>query len=175
MDGAQATRRVEPRPITRPGQGDVVRHLDGLARLMDDIVRIPGVGVRVGLDPIIGLVPGVGDIATVVMSIVILIGAAYAGVSKITLFRMGLNVALDMTIGALPIVGDLFDVWWKSNQRNMALLRRASPTAGGPPQGATTSDWAFVGGVIGVLLALLVGLIAIMGWVLSQLGRIIVG
>ena len=82
---------------------------------MDDIIRIPGVGVRVGLDPIIGLIPGVGDVTTVVISVVILIGAAYAGVPKITLFRMGLNVALDVTIGALPIIGDVFDVWWKSN------------------------------------------------------------
>jgi hypothetical protein len=175
MQRAQATRRVEARPVARPGQGDVVRHLDGLARLMDDLVRIPGLGLRVGLDPIIGLIPGVGDVATSVMSFAILIGAAYAGVPKVTLFRMGLNVALDMTIGALPFFGDLFDVWWKSNQRNMALLRRATPAAGQVARRGTSSDWAFVGAVISALFALLIGVIAIVGWVVSQLGRLVIG
>jgi hypothetical protein len=175
MHQAQTTRRADPRPLSRPGQGDVVRHLDGLARLMDDLVRIPGLGLRVGLDPIIGLIPGVGDATTAVMSMAILIGAAYAGVPKITLFRMGLNVALDMTIGALPIIGDMWDFWWRSNQRNMALLRRAAPAAGRAPRRATAGDWAFVGGVIGVLLAVFVGMILLIALLVGQLTRMTIG
>ncbi len=179
MREAQAGRGVTV-PVTRqgqtrPGQGDVVRHLEGLARLMDDVVRVPGLGLRVGLDPIIGLIPGVGDVTTTIMSLAILIGAAYAGVPKITLLRMGLNIALDMTIGSLPFVGDVFDFWWKSNRRNMNLLRRAMPTAGQRPRGGTASDYAFVGAVIGALLALLFGVFVIIAWLFAQLSRVVIG
>ncbi len=175
MQGVQATRSVEARATSRPGQGDIVRYLDGLARLMDDVVRVPGLGLRVGLDPIVGLIPGVGDVATTVMSVAILIGAAYVGVPKITLLRMGLNVALDLGIGALPVVGDAFDFVWRSNRRNMALLRRSAPAAGRLPRRATAGDWAFVCGVIAALLVMFVGIVGIVAWVVSQLARVTIG
>ncbi len=175
MYEAQVTRRVAARPVSRPGPGDVVHHLDILARLMDDLVRIPGLRVRVGLDPVVGLIPGLGNVATTAMSLMILIGAAYAGVPRITLLRMALNVALDMAISAIPVLGNAFDVLWRANQRNMALLRRSAPAAGRPVQRATVGDWAFVGGVIGALIALFVGIVVIVAWFVSQLARIVIG
>jgi hypothetical protein len=111
--------------------------------------------------------------------VAILLGAAYVGVPKVTLLRMGLNTALDLTIGAIPLVGDAFDVWFRANQRNMALLRQRAPSADQVARHATPGDWAFVVGVIAVIVAVLMAVLFLLGWVLSllaaQLGRMIVG
>jgi hypothetical protein len=92
-----------------------------LARLMDSSVRLPG-GFRVGIDGLVGLIPGVGDLATAGASFYILAQAARAGVPRRGLARMGLNVALDATIGAIPVLGDLFDFAFKANLRNARLM-----------------------------------------------------
>jgi hypothetical protein len=170
--------RMETRAAPRPGSGEVLRQLDGLARVSDDLVRIPGLGWRVGIDPLIGLIPGLGDVASTLMSVVILVGAAYVGVPKVTLLRMGINVGLDLAIGAIPFVGDAFDVWWRANQRNMALLRQRAPAPDRVVRQADASDWAFIVAIIAgllALLALLVGVILGIGWLLGQLGRLVLG
>ncbi|MFE4106263.1 DUF4112 domain-containing protein [Almyronema epifaneia] len=95
-----------------------------ISRLMDSAIRIPGIGFRIGLDPIIGLVPGVGDaIATVVSAYILFLAARFrlpAGV----LGWMVFNIALEAVVGAVPLVGDLFDAYYKSNIRNLALLEK---------------------------------------------------
>src|SRR5918998_511109 len=122
---------------------EVERSLDQLSRWMDGLFRIPGVGWRFGMDAIIGLVPGVGDVATSLVSFYILAAAVRYRVPKITLLRMGLNLGLDYVLGSVPILGDLFDAWWKSNQKNVELLkRRATVTAEEARQGRL-SDWIF--------------------------------
>jgi hypothetical protein len=153
----------------------VLRQLDGLAHVTDDLVRIPGLGWRVGLDPLIGLIPVLGDVTSTMMSVAILLGAAYVGVPKVTLLRMGINVGLDLVIGAIPFVGDAFDIWWRANQRNMVLLRQRAPAADRVARHGDASDWAFVIAIIGVLLAFLIGIALCIGWLLSQLGRLIFG
>lgn len=90
---------------------------------MDSAVAIPGTNVRLGLDALVGLVPVVGDLVTTAISSYILYEARRLGASKFTLARMAANIAIDGVVGAIPIAGDVFDVAFRANRRNMALLR----------------------------------------------------
>jgi hypothetical protein len=98
--------------------------LRSLATALDESVRIPGTDFRVGIDPLLGLLPVVGDIAASVLSLVIVAVAAYHGVRKRTLVRMLVNIAVDVLVGFVPVVGDLFDAYWKANVRNVELAAR---------------------------------------------------
>jgi len=114
-------RQRHDRPAARPDRRSIER-LRQLAYLLDDRFRIPGTKYRIGLDGLIGLVPGLGDAATTLLSLYIVLEARRLGVPVTKLGRMGLNVGLDAVLGAVPLVGDLFDVAWKANRRNLALL-----------------------------------------------------
>jgi hypothetical protein len=120
---------------------------DSLGRLswvMDDLIRVPGVGWRFGLDAIVGLIPGFGDTATSLVSFYILAAAVRHQVPKVTLMRMGLNLGIDYVLGSLPLVGDIFDAWWKSNQKNVELLRQRATVSTSEARKGTLSDWLFV-------------------------------
>ena len=97
---------------------------------MDDLFRVPVLGWRFGLDALIGLIPGLGDTSTALVSFYILAAAVRHGVPKITILRMGMNIGIDYLLGSLPVVGDVADAWWKSNQKNVALLRRRATVSG---------------------------------------------
>lgn len=99
-----------------------VERLRRLAYLLDDRFSIPGTRYRIGLDGLVGLVPGIGDAVTTVLALYIVLEARRLGVPVAKLARMGLNVGVDAVLGAVPLVGDLFDVAWKANRRNLALL-----------------------------------------------------
>lgn len=105
-------------------EDQALRRLEALARLMDNAFVVPGTDVRFGLDGIIGLVPGVGDVISGLVSSYLIWEARRLGVSKWILGRMMANTLLDTTIGAIPLAGDLFDVMFRANVKNMALLRR---------------------------------------------------
>jgi len=107
--------------------------LDRLAWLLDSSVRIPGTQVRMGVDSLIGLVPGVGDLAGALLSSWILLQAARLGAPRRLLARMGANVALETLVGAVPLAGDLFDVAFEANRRNVSLLRAALAPPGPRP------------------------------------------
>ena len=100
-----------------------VEHIESLASLMDSRFRLPGTDIRLGLDTLIGLVPGIGDTVGLGVSGYIVANAHRAGVPKPTLLRMGWNIFIDWLIGLVPLVGDLFDWTWKANNRNATLLR----------------------------------------------------
>lgn len=113
--------------MTLPVAVDPRRHLDrarAIARLLDDALPIPGTERRIGLDPLLGLVPGLGDLVGAVASIYVLLAGSQLGVSRAVLARMVLNVGIDTVIGAVPLLGDVFDAGWKSNARNVAILER---------------------------------------------------
>lgn len=95
-----------------------------LATLLDNAFRIPGTNFRIGWDSVIGLIPGVGDVASGIASASIVGYAVRLGVRKRVLARMLANLGIDVTIGAIPLIGDLFDAAFKSNMRNVALLER---------------------------------------------------
>jgi hypothetical protein len=101
-----------------------LQRLDAFANLLDARFRVPGTGWRFGLDSVVGLVPGVGDAATLAVALWVLLQAHRLGASKGILARMAGNVIVDAVFGSVPLVGDIFDVAFKSNRRNVALLRR---------------------------------------------------
>lgn len=101
-----------------------LRRLDSLARLMDSQFRIPGTNLRFGLDGILGLIPGVGDLSTFAVSGYLIVLMARNGASSYVLARMVGNVLLDAVIGSIPLVGDLFDFAFKANTRNMRLMHQ---------------------------------------------------
>lgn len=94
------------------------------SRLMDSAYRVPGTRIRFGWDPIVGLVPGFGDVATASFALTILYHAYLLGVPKVVMGRMLLNILLDLAVGLVPFAGDIADVAWKSNSANLALLER---------------------------------------------------
>jgi Domain of unknown function (DUF4112) len=136
---------------------EVEQGIERLGWLMDDLFRVPVLGWRVGLDALVGLIPGVGDTATTVASLYILTSAVRYRVPKVTLLRMGLNLGIDYVVGALPLVGDFFDAWWKSNQKNIDLLRKRATVSASQAREGEISDWLFVGMIILLLLGLAVG------------------
>jgi Domain of unknown function (DUF4112) len=125
-----------------------LKQLKRVGWLMDNSVRIPGTSIRFGLDALIGLVPGLGDIIGGALSFYIIAQSAKMGVPRALLARMGWNVVVDTLVGEVPVLGDLFDVAWKANVRNLALLEEHL----GRPAVAAESNRGFV-----VLLA--VGLV----------------
>lgn len=128
---------------------------------MDDLIRIPGLGWRIGLDAIVGLIPGFGDTATSLASFYILAAAVRYEVPKVTILRMGMNIGIDYLVGSLPLVGDLFDAWWKSNQMNVELLSKRATVSGSEARKGKLSDWLFVGLIILLLAVLAVGAAAV--------------
>jgi hypothetical protein len=100
-----------------------IARIDALASLLDTAILIPGTSIRFGLDALIGLVPGIGDAITTVLSLYIVNEARALGAPPLLIARMVANVALDGVVGAVPLVGEAFDVAFRANRRNMRLLR----------------------------------------------------
>jgi hypothetical protein len=110
--------------FSRPqSRAERIARLDALANLLDTAFVVPGTNIRFGVDALIGLVPGVGDAVTTLMSLYIVREARELGAPRHLIARMLVNVALDGVVGAVPFLGDAFDVMWRANRRNMALLR----------------------------------------------------
>ena len=120
------------------------------AVLLDSAFQVPGTRLRFGLDPIVGLLPGAGDLVTGFFSVMIVLHAVRLRIPKVVIARMVMNSGIDMLTGVVPVLGDLVDVAWKANVRNMTLLERhARP--GVPPSRA---DYVFVGVCVLVLVVL---------------------
>ena len=137
---------------------DADAHLAGarvLARLLDDAIPIPGTSYRIGIDPLLGLVPGIGDLLGALLSTWLLVVASRLGAPPSVLARMGLNVAIDAIVGAIPFAGDLFDAGWKANLRNLRLMETwvARPAPTRRASGAL---------VAGIALAILVAVAAVL-------------
>ena len=124
-----------------------------LARVLDEAIRIPGTNIRIGLDALLGLLPGGGDVAGGLFSGLIILQAARSGAPKSVLGRMLGNVALDVIVGAIPILGDVFDVAWRANTRNVRLLESWRQR----PASTKRASALAVGGIL-VALFLLIGL-----------------
>ncbi|MHB8866084.1 MAG: DUF4112 domain-containing protein [Pirellulaceae bacterium] len=113
-----------PQRLVREDIGRRAKRLRRVARLLDEAYRVPGTNFRFGLDGIVGLIPGVGDIATGMISLYLIFEASRLGVPRRTLLRMLANAGIDATIGALPLVGDLADLTFQANRRNARLVER---------------------------------------------------
>ena len=139
--------------------------LQRLEILLDEAVRVPGTGIRFGLDGIIGIVPGVGDVLAGMLSLVIPIAAWIRGVPYITLARMAVNLGIGVLIGTIPIFGDIFDIAWKPNRRNFRLLRLHLAE----PRRHTWRDWAFLAFLVLAIAMVFAVPIVLVIWAVSWL------
>ena len=141
--------------------------LDSLRRwavILDSLFQVPGTSIRFGLDAIVGLIPGLGDMASPIYTALILLAGLRRRVPAVVQARMVLNAALDMGIGLVPLLGDVADVAWKANLRNLALLERhARP--GTPP---SAGDYVFVALCIAAVALIAIVPVALIIWLLSQ-------
>lgn len=145
-----------------------VNDLRRWAHLLDSTFRIPGTRIRFGWDPIIGLIPGLGDLATPVFSGLILLHGFRRRIPKVVQLRMLFNVILDAAVGLVPLVGDLWDFAWKANAKNLALLERHALAH--TPVAATRGDWLFVGAILGLLLLVALVPLAVLLWLMARFG-----
>lgn len=140
-----------------------------LARVLDEAIRIPGTNIRIGLDAILGLIPGGGDVAGGLFSAIIMLQAARVGAPAAVLARMLGNVVIDTAVGSIPLLGDVFDFAWRANSKNVRLLEswRERPT------GTQRASKMAVAGFLAALVVLIVlavwGAIALGGAVLDLL------
>ncbi|MEO1620722.1 MAG: DUF4112 domain-containing protein [Cyanobacteria bacterium J06632_3] len=162
-------RSSQPRPLASAPAS--LKRLRQMSHLLDNAIPIPGAGVRVGLDPIVGLLPGGGDVVTGLLSVYIVFEAAKMGLPAATLGRMGFNILLDVLSGTVPVLGDLFDVTWKANSQNVMLLEKhlANPA----PSRAADKLFAIV--VIVGLLALVLGMASLSLWIVTQVWAFLFG
>jgi hypothetical protein len=132
--------------------------------ILDSAFRVPGTNMTFGLDPILGLIPGLGDLTTPLFAGLLLLHAVRMRIPRVVQLRMLINAAIDLLVGIVPVVGDLFDMGWKANVRNLALLERYAQ----PGSTASRGDWVFVMVVLGVLAAIAVVPIVFTIWLLSR-------
>ena len=179
MDAFHLTRMASHRHPTSPievlPRDEAREHLlaiaDRLAKVLDTTVRIPGTSWYIGLDPLLGLVPGIGDVIANLIGTIILGLATRLQLPRIVLARMSLNLLINGTVGTVPIVGDLFSVWFRSHTRNAALLREAAMK----PDRETAVDWLYVSGIIGGTMATLLLAIAFVVWLVFKVWTIVTG
>jgi Domain of unknown function (DUF4112) len=142
-------------------------NLDFLAHVLDDWFRVPGTSIRFGLDGIIGLVPGLGDILGGLASTIMVVAAWVRGVPYITLLRMVVNIGIEVLLGTVPLLGDLFDIAWKANRRNYALIVRHLEQ----PRRQTWRDWVYLLLIAVTLTAIFLAPIFLILWFLEWLGK----
>jgi hypothetical protein len=141
---------------SRPATFDAderLRWVEHVARLMDSQFRLPGTRFRFGLDPLLGLLPIVGDLSSTIVSVALLLTMMRHGASGAVVVRMGLNILLDTVVGAIPFIGNVFDFAYKSNERNVALLRRHY------------AEGRHIGSGKGLVALVLLGLLVVLGLV----------
>jgi hypothetical protein len=139
------------------------------ATWLDAGIAVPGTSVRIGLDPILGLVPGLGDALGALLAAWILIEGIRLGASAATLARLAGNIALDCVVGAIPVLGDAFDFVWKANLKNVSLLEQHAIDPGAARKRDRLFVAALVGAVIAVAAALLAGSVVLTAWLLRIL------
>jgi hypothetical protein len=148
-----------------PGQSQRIEGLRRISTLLDSAFVVPGTNYRVGLDPILGLVPGLGDLISPLFTIGILWQSHDLGLPRIVQLRMIFNVAIDTIVGAVPLIGDLFDFAWKANDMNLALLEQHAYEE----RRGSAGDWMFVVGLTLVLMLLAATPFLLLGWLIRRL------
>jgi hypothetical protein len=153
----------QPRPLT-PEHARRLTALRSLKSWLDEAFRVPGTNLTFGWDPLIGLVPWVGDLLTAFMSGAIVLQAHHMRLPRVVQLRMLGNVAVDLIAGAIPFVGDAADFFWKSNTKNFALLEQHAYEMR-PPSAA---DWLFVSAILLAILAVALVPLAVMYLVIAS-------
>lgn len=159
---AASRARSDARP-NRPRIEEAERRIATVARVLDELVTIPGTRQTIGVDSVVGLIPGVGDIASAAVGAWVILEAARFRLPGIVLARMVVNTIVDLAVGAIPLVGDVFDIVFRSNARNLALFRRHATD----PGASTAEHRAFLVGLALILVGLGWLAIVALGWLLS--------
>lgn len=143
-------------------------NLDLLVYVLDDWFRLPGTRMRMGLDGLIGIIPGIGDLLTGILSCLLILGAWVRGVPYIALSRMVVNLGIGVVVGAIPFAGDLFDIAWKANQRNYQIMVRHLRE----PRRHTWKDYVYISllglAILLILATPVVVLILIILWLVHR-------
>jgi hypothetical protein len=137
--------------------------LRSLKRFLDEAFRIPGTNFRFGWDPLIGLIPWLGDALTALFGCAIIVQAHQMRVPRVVQLRMLMNVGIDVVTGIIPVVGDAFDFFWKSNTKNFTLLEHHAAEVRPP----TVGDWVFVVGIFAAVAALALVPLIVLYWLLN--------
>lgn len=154
-------------PVVGPSRGErfhaFERRYAAVSRILDDLVAIPGTKQRVGLDPVIGLIPWIGDLVSAGVGFWLIAEAARFRIPSVVLVRMVLNTLVDLAVGAIPILGDLLDVVSRSNRKNLELFRRHATDA----YASTTEHRVFLAGLVLVVVGIIWLIAVFLGWLLS--------
>lgn len=153
------------RSLTR-GQEHRLAALRRISELLDSAFVVPGTNYRIGLDPIIGLIPMIGDLASPIFTIGLIWQAYDLGIPKVVQLRMIVNAGIDALVGAVPFFGDLFDFGWKANEWNLALLERHAYEE----RHAAVGDWMFVVAMIALMVAIAALPFILAAWLISWIG-----
>jgi hypothetical protein len=154
---------LSPR-LKRGGKAFDDENLDLLSHVLDDFIKIPGTSIRFGLDGIVGFIPGIGDLIGGIASCIIIVAAWVRGVSYVIVARMVANVAIEVVVGAIPVLGDMFDIAWRANRRNYALLTGSIYE----PRKHTIRSWFFLGVLCLVLGALVLLPMLLLTWIFGS-------
>jgi hypothetical protein len=120
------------------------QQIDRIAWVMDQCFRVPGLNWRFGVEALIGLIPGAGDVIGGIVGVFLLVRAVQFRLPKVVITRMIMNNLIDVTVGAIPFLGDAFDFFWKSNTKNMQLFHQYA----GQPEKSTRSHWILIGAIV---------------------------
>ena len=159
---AKRTPVVRMRQLS-PAQQQRLELIRRVSRLLDSAFVVPGTSRRIGLDPIVGLLPVLGDLVAPLFTMGVIWQARDLGVPRVVQVRMIFNAAIDTLVGMVPIAGDLFDFAWKANEKNVALLERYAYEE----HRASAGDWLFVVAMTVVLLAIAATPFLLLGWMMS--------
>ena len=160
--------RVTRIPRARPERSRALAEVETLAWLLDNSIPVPGTGGRrFGLDAVIGFVPVVGDLVSGGIGLFVVWRGARLGLPRVVVARMLANSAIDLAVGSIPVIGDAFDLWFKANTRNLALMRRHVEQ----PELPTRDEWLVLLGLVGVVVLVVV----LVGWLLVSLLSTVVG
>ena len=165
--GFTAKPEILPPRLKRGGKLFDDENLDLLSHILDDFLKIPGTSIRFGLDGIIGLIPGIGDLIGGIASCIIIAAAWMRGVSYVTIARMVANVGIEVAVGSIPVLGDMFDIAWRANRRNYALLAGSLTN----PRKHTIQSWIFLIGLCLLLAVLTLLPMLLLAWLLGWLMR----
>jgi hypothetical protein len=159
---------TQPSALARWNSGGSLlsdRRLQWLEYLLDEAFVVPGTGIHFGLDGIIGLVPGLGDVVAGVLSLAIPLAGWIRGVPYITLLRMFANLAIGVLVGTIPVLGDAFDIYWKANRRNYRLLTKHLAE----PRRHTWRDWAFLASLLLAIAGLFLVPLLLAAWIVIRI------
>ncbi len=156
--------RIHQHAAAEHPQFERAQRLKQLAWLLDESIPIPLLGIRVGVDGLLGLIPGVGDLITTGISTYIIREAAHLGVPRVVLLRMAFNSAIDFVIGAVPLIGDFFDIGWKSNKRNVKLVLDHLDAPHKTARGSWLTVIGLTLGVGAAIASMLIGIGSLFAW-----------